>query len=367
MIMSAFILVVGVSVDVANAGGNVFSQQEQANAKQNVDSKNEDQVVKQEVDPTIQKPLVKQEPKQDAKRNVAQETKRENKQDAKRNVAQETKQEPKQDARRNIPQESKQDAKQDSIAIQRSKTRIYGSNWKVGDAWSVSVTRNQIQGVNAKLSKPTKFDFKVEKIVNIRGSLCFQVKLVFASNPKDHPIVYFWVDVENGAMKRVTTYDWNGEEWREHTEFFNGSEDRPIAVLLNATTVPIAMPIFPIEGVKDLTNGSIGSGSYDATSVNTVLPGVKDVEESAPIRFEVQETVREITPEGAKLIGVHEESEFAKALTDKAANEALEVEITLGDEALGTCKQIWTPNAPWPVYSKIGGLEAVLVETILQD
>ncbi len=199
----------------------------------------------------------------------------------------------------------------------------------------------------------------------IRGSQCYQVKACVAENPNDHPIVYLWVDVELGAMKRVTMYDWNGDEWREHTEFYNGADDRPIAVVANFATVPIDMPIFPVEGAKDLTNGEIGSGSYDATSVNSTLPGVKDVQESDPFSYEVKETVREITADGAKSIDEFEASEFAKALTDEAANEALEVEISLGE--LGACKQIWTPNAPWPAYSSNGDREAVLVETHLQD
>ena len=54
-----------------------------------------------------------------------------------------------------------------------------------------------------------------------------------------------------------------------------------------------------------------------------------------------------------------------KALTDAAADETIEVELSLGE--LGTCKQIWTPNAPWPAYSQNGDRESVLVETHLQD
>ena len=356
-LVSAITLTVGISVGVANGDENAPIQKQSIKQDVKQDPK---QNVKQDPKQNV-KQNQKQNVKQDQKQDVKQDPKQNVKQDPKQNV----KQDPKQDVKQDQKQDVKQDQKQDEIVVQRSKTRKYGPNWKVGDKWSVNVTTNNIQGVEQKKSKPTKWDFKVEKVVPIRGVKCFQVKVATATEPNDHPIVYFWVDSELGAMKRVTVYDWDGEEWKEHTEFYNVADDKPVAVVSNVSTVPIDMPIFPVEGVKDLADGEIGSGSYDSTSVSSTLPGVKDAEESVPFSFDVKETVRDMTTEGAKSIADFEESEYAKALTDAAADETIEVELSLGE--LGTCKQIWTPNAPWPAYSQNGDRESVLVETHLQD
>ena len=223
-----------------------------------------------------------------------------------------------------------------------TQTQRFRPKWQVGDQWTVETQGRQPQTASPKPSSvKARWRFAVEAVEPVGAKDCFRI----AARPVDaeEPKTVVWIDRKTTAIRQIQTQLPTPAGYKTVTESYQSSVAAPVVGPL--TVLPIALPQFPEAGLK-----SPDAYQYDTISGPGGIKAVGDVGFSTEIRQSFS------VPSDDRIKGLFDD-EHIKSLQDRPI---VEVQLSTPDE---TIRQVWTQDAPWPLFADNGLTQARLVQT----
>lgn len=235
---------------------------------------------------------------------------------------------------------------------QRQQTFVkIGPSWKIGTSWVVETKNIQNPISRKQESKPVRWTFTVAGESKIGNRDCYEIRIHCNDPSNRQPRVTIWADKHSGMLMRTMTQQLIQNQWQSFTDNYSVPEGKSTAVLGTIPSLPLDMPLF----TEDAKSKDIEGMSYELIPGNK---GSKNLGEPG-FAFNIKQSIKPISDEKSKSLT---DDPRSKSLTETIClQDAVEVELH-GGMSKSTVRQIWTPDAPWPVYSTNGISESRLIE-----
>jgi hypothetical protein len=219
--------------------------------------------------------------------------------------------------------------------------------WHVGQAWVIEAFTQAWQDslrprpAGPGLSIP--WQFTVRSLDRIGGRPCFRVEVKCLLPGPPQPVTTFWAEHDTLALKQVQTQLPVAGGFRTIIESYAFGDGQPAPVLGPLTALPIDLPVFLGARAK-----STQRFIYEAING----PEGKKAPNHLGFIFEVEQQIRRTPPE-----------EVQKLVPSILPQNRPITEVRLKGMNRQV-RQLWTAEAPWPVYSSNGATTARLVKVI---
>jgi hypothetical protein len=259
-------------------------------------------------------------------------------------------------AQQQSQQQQKPAQQQSPQPVQQQKPTYVqvGSKWQTGTTWAVEARNLQTQGFQQQQQKTVQWVFTVAGETKFAGQDAFVINIRCKDGGETAPRVTIWVAKQSGMLLKTQTQQYIQGQWKTFTDSYAATKGldgntKPVAVLGTIPALPLDMPVFGVERSKDMEGMS-----YELISGNgNQKQSVKQV----CFVYRVNQNVKPLAEDKAKTL-------FANPAATKAVDnpidlsKAVEVEIQSGAKKI---QQVWTPDAPWAVYSNNGVSESRLI------
>jgi hypothetical protein len=253
-----------------------------------------------------------------------------------------------------VQQQNRQQAAQQQQIPQQKTTYVQvGSQWQTGTTWTVEARNWQTQGFQQQQQNPVQWVFTVAGETTFVGQNAFVINIRCKDGGETAPRITIFIAKQSGMLLKTQTQQYIQGQWKTFTDSYAPAKGidgnaKPVAVLGTIPALPLDMPLFGAERSKDIEGMSYELLSGDGKS--------KAIGETGFV-YRVNQNVKPLTEDKAKTL-------FANPVGVKAIDHpvdlsnAVEVEIQSGAKKI---QQIWTPDAPWAVYSNNGTSESRLI------
>jgi hypothetical protein len=259
-------------------------------------------------------------------------------------------------AQQQSQQQQQELAQQQSQLQQQKPTYVQvGSQWQTGTTWTVEARNLQTQGFQRQQQKTVLWIFTVAGETTFAGQNAFVINIRCKDGGETAPRVTIWVAKQSGMLLKTQTQQYIQGQWKTFTDSYSVTKmldghTIPVAVLGTIPALPLDMPVFGAERSKDIEGMSYELISGDGKS--------KAIGETGFV-YRVNQNVKPLAEDKAKTLFASPAG--AKAIDNPVdLSKAVEVEIQSGAKKI---QQVWTPDAPWAVYSNNGVSESRLIST----
>jgi len=220
--------------------------------------------------------------------------------------------------------------------------------WNLRDQWTVETVTKRVQRRKAlstgDLVAPIQWRFAVSKYEKSFGDDCVRIEVNCLANEGGHPRSVLWFDRKSFALRRMANEVPTRTGYRVMTVSYVHDNDQLSPVLVAASSIPIAAPMFLSQHVK----------SFDRFQYQTVFNPEEKALDDIPFSHGVTQSARLLNPEHARqmmkqhFVDANDDGRFAKSLADESA---IEVVLKSGSR---TIRQLWQQDKPWAVFCDDG-------------